>query len=336
MVGDQTIHYERSASVQVEGNDNTAYNLVEMLPGIYHSDQLHLNNLVQYRLHIKTTDGAEYISDFSESKLTPAIDGLYWTRQQIGDSVRIYLNTHDPANNSRYYKWEYEETWEFHMPYVPKMKYDTIVFEYPTPRRITVSEAPPDSSHYVCWSNDTSTSLLLGSSERLSSDIITNFLLTSIPPGSIKLSVEYSILVKQYALTKEAYEFLQVMKKNTEETGSIFDPQPSELKGNIHNPKNPAEIVVGYVSVSELQQQRIFISSDQVPGWNYDPQCDLRVIPNVSLKDTQQVKAAISAGLLPIKPKVLSSGNIDSFYAASPLCADCRKMGVLTKPPFWQ
>jgi len=332
IISDQTIHYETGAEVQVEGNDNSIYGLTESGPGVYHSDQLHLGNAEQYRLRIKTISGGEYLSDFTEVRSTPPIDSITWQRKQDGDGVQIYANTHDPAENSRYYYWNFLETWEFHMPYVPKLKYDTIFFPPPQPSIAEVSEIPPDSSYYKCWSNESSTAILISSSTKLSKDIISEFPIEFIPPASIKLSVKYSILVSQYTITEDEYNFLQIMKKNTEQTGSVFDPQPSELKGNIHSTTDPNEIVVGFINASSLQQQRIFISNDQVPGWNYNSECYLTVIAN----DDMHVRQAIGAGWVPIVPKDFSSGAVDSFYAAIPLCSDCRKTGYLAKPSFWQ
>jgi hypothetical protein len=330
-VSNQTIYYETGADVQVEGNDNSVFSLSESIPGVYHSDQLHLGNAQQYRLRIKTTSGGEYLSVFTEAKSTPPIDSISWQRKDQNDGVRIYVTTHDPTGNSHYYYWSFQETWEFHMAFVPKLKYDTIFFPPPQPSIAEVSEIPPDSSYYRCWSNDSSTAILISSSTKLSTDIISEFPIEFIPPSSIKLSVKYSILVSQHTITEDAYNFLQIMKKNTEQTGSVFDPQPSELKGNIHSTTNPNEIVVGYISASSLQQDRIFISNEQVPGWNYNSDCFLTAIVN----DDRHVRQAIGAGWVPIKPKDYSTGAIDSFYAAIPLCADCRKTGSLARPSFW-
>jgi hypothetical protein len=80
-----------------------------------------------------------------------------------------------------------------------------------------------------------------------------------------QLSVLYSIFVRQYALTEDGYNFLSLMQSNTESLGTIFDPQPSQLKGNIQCLTNPNEPVVGYVSAGTVQQQRIFISRNQLP-----------------------------------------------------------------------
>src|SRR6202012_4114028 len=90
--------------------------------------------------------------------------------------------------------------------------------------------------------------------------------LTQIPLTSEKVETKYSIIVRQYALTQEAYNFYQNIKKNTEQLGSIFDAQPSQLSGNIHNVTNPNEPVVGYVTVSTVQSKRIFIAHESLPG----------------------------------------------------------------------
>src|SRR5580765_3161799 len=58
------ILYENGANVSVEGSDNSIKSLQERPNGLYNADQLDLNNSVQYRLRITTSDGKEYLSDF--------------------------------------------------------------------------------------------------------------------------------------------------------------------------------------------------------------------------------------------------------------------------------
>src|SRR5690606_35363898 len=90
----------------------------------------------------------------------------------------------------------------------------------------------PNEDVSVCWKYANSSTILLGSSAKLQSAVISEKPLTTIPAGHEKLAKRYSILVKQYAIDKKAYEFYSLMKKNTESLGSIFDPQPSEIRGN--------------------------------------------------------------------------------------------------------
>ena len=49
--------------------------------------------------------------------------------------------------------------------------------------------------------------------------------------------------------------------------GSIFDAEPSEIAGNIHSVDNPTEPVIGYVSVGATTNQRIFVTTQQLPHW---------------------------------------------------------------------
>ncbi len=331
LVDTTNVIYEHNALVTIEGSGNDTYPLSETGNGFYTSDSLTLNNGEKYRLRIKTTDGKEYLSDSSDIQTTPDIDTISWQLQNGG--MQIYINTHDPQNNTKYYEWKYTETWEFHSQFYTSLTYARA----PNSAKITglvyrdtVSQQI-DFSLYRCYQSDNSTSILIGSSEKLSSDVI--FLpLTFIPQGDWRLSVLYSIDVKQYAMSKGAYEFLSIMKKNTEELGSIFDAQPSELKGNIHCLTNPSETVVGYVEVYQEKEKRIFISSGQVPNWGYSMQCDNEIVIENNV-DSILLKAG---GRIPTLPDHLGGfGNIIDFFAASPECVDCTLRGTKVKPDFW-
>ncbi|WP_332369297.1 DUF4249 family protein [Spirosoma telluris] len=61
-------------------------------------------------MHIKTAKGTDYYSDFVPIITTPPIDSVSWRTQD--NSVFFSLTTHDPKNNTHYYRWEYDETWE--------------------------------------------------------------------------------------------------------------------------------------------------------------------------------------------------------------------------------
>jgi len=152
-----------------------------------------------------------------------------------------------------------------------------------------------------------------------------------IEPHSEKLSVLYSINLRQYAISHDEYLFLQKMKKNTEQLGTIFDPQPSEISGNIHCLTDSNETVIGHVEITQEQVKRIFISNSQVPGWNYDPGCYFFEIANKPDSIKQH-----GIGLMPTFAAATDPlGGIISFYASMPQCVDCTLRGVHQKPDFW-
>ncbi len=65
--------------------------------------------------------------------------------------------------------------------------------------------------------------------------------------------------MKQYGLTQEEFEYWNQLAKSTERTGSLFDPQPSSVTGNIKSQGDPSEMVFGYFSAANRQDERIFV-----------------------------------------------------------------------------
>ncbi|MEP6749845.1 MAG: DUF4249 domain-containing protein [Bacteroidota bacterium] len=326
----RNIVYETGAFVMVQGQDSSAYFLGEKGNGIYSVDNLNLNTSLKYRLKIMASNGERYISDFVIVKNNPPIDSVSWKVENSG--VQLYINTHDPQNNTHYYQWIYDETWEFHSSFLSTLKYQltsnpggatySVVYRDPVNRSY-------DPTITTCWQFNSPTNLFLGTTAKLSKDIVYLPLLY-IPPASIKLGVLYSVHLKQYAWTEEGYAFLDKMRKNTEATGSVFDAQPSELKGNIQNITNPDNPVIGYFNVCPVQAMRIFIKNSDVPAWGYNPGCMDVVIENIS--DSIEKKGL---GLLPTVVELNGSAGIITFRAAPPGCVDCTLSGTNKKPSYW-
>src|SRR4030095_639719 len=89
--------------------------------GIYVSAPLSLNPDQKYQISITTIDGNKYLSDLVTPKTSPPIDSLNW--ELVDDPtvgtpvVNVYVNAHDPTNNTRYYRWDYLETWQHESTY---------------------------------------------------------------------------------------------------------------------------------------------------------------------------------------------------------------------------
>jgi hypothetical protein len=318
---------ETLAKVQLQGRDNSTYNLTESAGGMYTNTLLNLNSSQQYRLYIKTREGKEYASEYVKVRIAPLIDSIGWVREN-NKGLQIYVNTHDPKNNTWYYRWTTEEMWEFHSKYYTSVEYarDPV-----TGRVKGLKFRRPDhaveTKFFTCWKGENSTNLVLGSSAKLSIDSIHKPLI-QIPFGSWKLSVLYSVLIKQYALSKEEYEYLDKMKKNSEETGNVFGRQPSELKGNIHCLSNAAEPVIGYIGIANRQEKRIWITRNDVPDWLYYMECEAHEVPIDSIEEWQSYTPVA----------ILSydaAGEVLSFLVSEPRCVICTTRGTNVKPSFW-
>lgn len=186
-------------------------------------------------------------------------------------------------------------------------------------------------SLFRCWQSYTSSHIIIGSSAKLSQDIIHLYPLIFIPDDSWKLQSKYSVVVKQRALSKGAYEYLENLKKNSEQLGSIFDPQPSTNIGNIHCVNDPQEIVLGYIYSSSSVEKRIFIQRFQIGNWRYRFSCqEISVLNNIdSLKD------AFLNGNIPTQEEGANGPVVSRYKGASSSCVDCRLRGTSERPDFW-
>jgi hypothetical protein len=318
---------ETNAQVYVESESGTqTYLLDEKEEGLYEA-MLDLDTEDQYRIKIYTANDAEYISDFVPITSSPEIDSVTW--EVVNEEVvQLYVTTHDPANNTRYYRWTYEETWQYHTPFYSNLEYVDGEIVY----RDFVNNAIFD-----CWQSGASTQILVGSTVQLQEDVVYKQPLLAINPRSnSRLDVKYSMLVRQYAITKEAFEYWELLKKNSENLGTLFDPQPSQLPGNIHCTTDPDEPVLGYISAGAVTEKRLFIRRSEIPiniPYNRNLSCTVDTIP--VFPPERLVEAFTPGDTIPLNP-VYGFRGIEGYEASSVYCVDCRTRGGTNVPPdFW-
>lgn len=249
---------ELGAQVMVLGETSGVFSLQEMGDGKYAIDQLNLNTGEQCQLKIIRSNGKEYLSETISIKQTPAIDSISWKLDTGG--VWIYVNTHDPLNNTWYYRWNFTDVWRYHTCF-------ETIFDVQGGELINRTQP----YIYRCYSSKNSTDILVGSSIKLSQDVIYQYPIQYIHFGDERISSRYSTLVRQFAISPNTYNYWQNLKKNTEQLGTLFDAQPSQLVGNIHCTSSPNEPVLGYVDGSTLETKRILVTDESVIGRRYLP-----------------------------------------------------------------
>ncbi|UOQ66606.1 DUF4249 domain-containing protein [Hymenobacter volaticus] len=322
---------EIKATLYIEEENGVRNALRETSQGTYTSNNLVLNPAKRYRLHINTATGKEYVSDFSTAKTTPPIDKVTW--QAVNTGLNIYVNSHDDTNATQYYRWEYDETWEITPPYTPSIEYKNSRIQ-----DITV----PYSR--ICWVSAKSADIKISNTTRLSQDIVSNFLIHSLTTTASQLNTTYSILVKQYAQTADEYMYWELLRKNTENIGTLFDPLPAQLTGNVHCLDDETELALGFVGVHSVAEKRIFIRRSELPrNWfvqtGYEsclPPDTVFLFKPVPPPPVAQILLGNFGGpnYLPIEP-VYDNGFVVGYLAKSRDCIDCRTRGTSVKPSFW-
>jgi hypothetical protein len=250
---------ERNASVSVQSSAGTNYPLLENGDGIYNSAPLQLSANGQYKVIVTTSVNKRYESDLVSARQTPAIDSVTWQQNETG--VGLFVNSHDPAGNTRFYRWQYIQTWEYRS-------------QLETPWGIAngvVYVRSPAQQVHVCYTTTRSTNVMIGTTAALSADVVSNAPLGTIPANDSTLKYRASFLVQQYALTAPAYFYWQIIQKNSQQLGTLFDLQPSQLEGNIHAVSNPNEPVVGFMSAGTVSEKRIFINNNNLQNWQPAP-----------------------------------------------------------------
>ncbi len=272
----------------------------------------------QYKLMIITKEGKRYHSDYIELKETPPIDSVNW--KAVDDGIDVLVNTHDAENKTKYYRWEYQETWEYKAAYQSTYDFsgDNVIWRL--------------DNIYNCYQIQPSSNILIKSTSKLSQDVISAYPITFIPKQSDRLLIKYSILVKQYALTQDAFDFWEMLKKNTESLGGLFDPLPSQLIGNISCIDNPDEVVLGYFSASTVSEQRVFILFRDLPeSHRYTKtffECNLDSVYFADLPKFYRSSYTLVT--------TFGSPFPIGYLYSEKSCVDCRLgLGTNEKPSFW-
>lgn len=318
---EQTANPVSNARIYVERNDGVLSNTgIEETKGEYRIIMEELNPNFQYSLVIYV-EGKEYRSKPEQPLFTPEIDSVSWKKKGNGAPVTIHVTSHDINRPVGYYRWSYKEDWEIQAEFFANADYDIYTDIY-TPYYMD------GLNTYYCWNNDSSQVLILGDTEKLSGNLISEKRLLSIDPIDDKTSYLYSILVKQWSVSEPGYRYLENLQNNIDEAGSIFAPQPSELHGNIRCITDPEIPVIGYIEAATVTQKRIYIKEEEVKdSGRYRENCKIveaegkaAVIDSMNTKGVVILQAPES-----LKQAVLTDRR----------CVDCRLKGVKGKPSFW-
>ncbi len=317
--------------------------------GIYRSDNTVFRGSVgkTYVLDIVTRDGKEYKSDPGIMLPVPEIDTLYYEKEvgftnnqsETHTGITVYLDSKPGDESNKYYRWEFDETWKFKVPNPQKFSYinDSTVL-------------PITYFKEFCWKNQKSSEILISSTSPGEANSIKREALCFITPDKTdRLTVQYSILVKQYSISKEEYNFWSNLKKVSENSGDIFGSQPFPVTSNIHNINNAGEQVLGFFQVSAVNQKRKYITFMELkaldlPFFHYDCKryetspsdycrgvnfCMPPTWDELYTMWTDKGYTFIEALFVPETQKLLK------LVFAPGICGNCELTGTLVKPDFW-
>ena len=88
----------------------------------------------------------------------------------------------------------------------------------------------------------------------------------NIPVADIYLHTKKNILVElqQFSISASAYDYYKVIRDITENNSNLNAPPPAALIGNMYNPEDREEYILGRFTVAALATERIFINRQDI------------------------------------------------------------------------
>jgi hypothetical protein len=318
-LGSNNVSHPISGSdVWVTDAMNNSFVFTETQPGIYTSDSSKFQGVIGgiYTLHINTNSkntASNYQSIPAELKAVPPIDSIYYDKLTFAtgadgtptqQGAQIFLDTHDPTNQCKYFRWEYYENWEFRLPY-----------------------NVPNS---LCWISNKSDLIHVKNTSVIAEARVTKYPLIFIPNTTDRLREKYSILVTQYSLNEDEYLYWEKLQNISEQVGSLYDIIPSAIPSNIYCVDDPSQNVLGYFSVSASSSKRIFIKdhfAGVLSAYN-DKTCIADSVIGSGLIPNEGINVWVIIDQ-PLPPPGLR------VITRTKGCYDCRERGTIIRPDFW-
>ena len=324
---------ETGANVYISDDQGNQYNFDEIAGKYISENAFQIMPNTRYKLHINTSNGKSYESSAEFlPPLNPMQDVTATVETQ--DSIRgvtIHVDSFDPTGNSKYYRYEYEESYKIIAPEWSVQK--AIVIPPTNPSSdgtIAYITNSPDTK--VCYNTVISPNIMLANTSAFSEDRL-HYSIRFLSDQNYIISHRYTILVRQYILSLASYNYYATLKKMSG-SGSILSPlQPGFVNGNLSSLDNPNEKVVGYFDVTSVSTKRIYFNYadlfpfESLPPYITDctPFC-YGEQPDCTHYPPDAVIADINNGFI-----TLHSPNL---WVNSP-CGDCTTFASNIKPTFW-
>ncbi len=251
------------ATVRVVDNTGESFDFPESSPGVY-------SRLMQgvvgkaYHVEVRMPDGKAIISRPAVlKKAPPLLPATARVTQELIISQtgrNLYDNTFFLEMNADvsglpekpYLRWRASGEYEFGEDY------------------------PGIVDRKICYVKNTidNNNIKIFDTNSLAGDVLVNEPFLSMK-YDYRFAFQYCFHLFQYAISEEEYTYWQNVRNIVNIDGSLFDPPPGTVKGNVYNPDDPEDVILGYFSVAGVTYRRQFTNAIQL-GVSSPPRCAWR------------------------------------------------------------
>ena len=259
-----------------------------------------------------------YLSDWLDILQSESVlDSLSYVVSPDKDQLDIRIDTHGKAEG--FYRWIGLEVWEY------TAEFRAAYYYIPGLNKLLPYQ--DDENYYYCWKRNYFKDIMVASTESAGVDVFRDYtVFTTRNREDLRFSYVYSLTLLQERISREAYNYWTSMRNNSSDVGGLFSPQPSDIRGNIHNEADPSEYVVGYISASTVTKAQRYYRNVVSRFGQQDYSRTTRVV----LKENQW-GTYYRNGYLPLWvwiPEDEEPQSVIEYYEWAPKRAcDCRELG---------
>jgi hypothetical protein len=234
----------QGAFVELRGSngENIVYRAAPDGIGVYRPDNqsLRAKEGVEYSLFIRLISGKEFSS--SPQKLPKSVpiqklSARFNTERQLG--FRVFTDFQDPKDTENYYRFEGQG---YHV-------------------RVSIG-VPVNFNSFCC---NRCNVFVKEQNINIFSDAGVNGNTVRLRPvffsPAYALGKHY-VEIKQYAISRETYQFWRKYNEQRQRTGTIFDPLPAPVLGNVQNTNDANDIALGYFEIAAVSKSKMIIPGD--------------------------------------------------------------------------
>ena len=202
-----------------------------------------------YGLSIALSNGKRYVTKPEKMPAVPGIDSISARLNRSSSIIKPFsidysVNTLDPAAEKNYYRWT--------------------GYGYTT--RLSLGDpcclGCPSRCNTRCWTLVSTDVVNVYSDEAINGNPLRNRFVLQLPIYAIGPQL---VELQQYGMTQANYQFWKLFQQQNARTGSIFDPLPAPIVGNVINANDPTDRARGYFAVTSVTRRRFDSRISQSP-----------------------------------------------------------------------
>ncbi|MBI1227754.1 MAG: DUF4249 family protein [Bacteroidetes bacterium] len=248
------------ATVKVLDDTGDSFDFTESSPGVY-TKEMKGEVGRAYHVEVKTTEGKVIMSRPTVLKASPPLlppsAGIEQSttissngRAVNTNKLALKMNTDVTGMADRpYLRWQATGEYEFKENYPGALNTKTCFIK----NNVDINNIKVFDTHQI-------TSGLLTDEPFLQTDY------------NYRFAFQFCFHLFQYSISEDEYNYWESVRSIVNIDGSLFDPPPGTVQGNLYNPNDPEDQILGYFSVAGVAYRRQFMDAISL-SFYVEPKC---------------------------------------------------------------